>query len=83
MDITLIGLIVALCADIAAVAYWGGKLAKGQKVLEEKFEKGFTCPMHDHVQEQVVRIEERANVAKEIAIAVAAAKKDWERDLGK
>jgi hypothetical protein len=72
-------LITVIVVQIVVFAYRYGKLEDRVKQMEERLDKGFTCPLHNKIQEDVIRMEERANMARDIAMAVAAAKVDWEK----
>jgi len=73
------GLVTLIIAQLVAFTFGYGKLTQQVKDLKDKVDKGFTCPAHNKVQEDLIRMEERANMAKEIAMAVATAKVDWEK----
>ena len=73
------GLIILIIAQLVAFTFGYGKLTQQVKDLKEKVDKGFTCPAHNKVAEDLIRMEERANMAKDVALAVASAKLDWEK----
>ena len=79
MDIALWGLVIAFVIQIIGVSYYYGKLNQKVNSIDTTLKNGFTCKMHDSFKEEVIRLEERSTLAKEIAIAVASAKKQWER----
>jgi hypothetical protein len=62
-----------------------GSLEARVKAIEKTLDKGFTCPMHNQMSEELIRIDERtkerANIVSEIAAAVAKARVNWEKDV--
>ena len=76
-------LITVIVVQIVVFANRYGQLQQQVQNLQKKIDAGFTCPMHNKIQEDVIRMEERANMAKEISLAVtaavASAKVDWEK----
>jgi hypothetical protein len=82
MDIVATGsLTFAFLVQFGAVIWWGSKLT--QKVSDlAKISHTPPCPFTTSMREEVIRMEERENLANKIAaavaIAVASAKKEWE-----
>lgn len=84
------GILLAIVLQIIAFAYGYGQLSQKVKAICEgmlnmkkdiqKTLETFKCPAHDQINEKVIRAEERAVAAKELAITVAVARKQAQQD---
>jgi uncharacterized Rmd1/YagE family protein len=73
MDNASWGLIIAFLVQFGGVVWWGSSLTQRVKALSDK-KPCEACILN----EKVIRLDERAAMVRDIAVAVAAARKDWD-----